>query len=88
MIRLLLSIACGVFLTVAFLGLAIVFKSDFAACVLLWPGCLVEALFGTHNLHDPVRFFLVGFAGILLTIPFYALIAYVILGKVLPKLSR
>jgi hypothetical protein len=80
----LISIACGVLTTMALTIMAFMGDSRAWGCIWVWQACLVQVFIHTpeNSVHEgsPIDLFAFGF-GILLGVPIYSGLAYVLLSR-------
>ncbi len=81
--RVLVSLACGLILTIALTGFALSQDSRKGVCVFIWQGCLIQLIVRTLDTptHGGSTLGWLGFMfglplGVLLGVPIYSLISY------------
>ena len=80
--RILLSIAGGVILTIVLTIIAFMGESRAWGCTFVWQACLVQTVIHTPGNFEATPIDLFAFAfGILLGVPIYSLLIYVVLSR-------
>ena len=81
--RILLSITCGVLLTIVLTVIAFMGESRTWGCIFVWQACLVQTVVHTPGDFEATPIDLFAFLfGVLLGIPIYSLLTYVVLSRI------
>jgi hypothetical protein len=86
-----ISVVCGIVLTFALTVIALNGSSRTWGCTFAWQACLVQTVIHTPDnpIHEASPIDLFGFLiGVLLGVPIYALVSYVLLFSLQKRMAR